>query len=234
MATRFSICILTHNRLSAVRRCFDSLQSTLERDDVSCWVLDNASTDGTAEYIDTLEGGNIHIIRCRQNYGVAEGRSILLSESAKQGHGERIIFLDSDTVIVDQGWLDDLDRVLDNENVGLVGPGGSFMLPDWSNFTAGRPGEVDCIAGYCVMFKAELLKYGVHIDTTFERFWSEDSDLAFQVRDLGYDVLCVPCGVDHRPAHSGFGQEPGLHDANFEKLRQKWQGRGIVKCEQAY
>lgn len=231
---RFAILMLTYNRLEAVQRCIESLRSTLDNGDVELWILDNASTDGTTGYVRDLEGGAIKVICCKLNYGVAGGRSILLEELARVGLPQRIVFLDSDTVIVDQGWLDDLDRALDAESVGIVGPGGSFVIDRWQGFAAGRPGEVDCVAGYCTMIKADLFKYGLQMDTSFGRFWCEDSDLNFQARALGFDVLCVPCGVEHYPAHSGYGQEPGLHDANFEKLRQKWQGKQIVKCEGGY
>lgn len=231
MSPRFSLLILTHNRLEAVEQCFTSLDATMLRDDVETLVLDNFSTDGTREYLQALPGYPGASLFCKsENVGVAAGRAFLLSMAT----GERIVFLDSDTVIVDQRWLDDMDRVLDNEAVGVVGPGGSFVLDGWAGFTAGRPGEVDCVAGYCTMIKAELFRHGLTMDTSFARFWCEDSDLNFAVRDMGYDVMCVPVGVMHMPAHSGYGQEAGLHEANFERLRQKWQGKGLVRCEGGY
>lgn len=230
------LLILTHNRLEQVQQCFESLLPTLQRDDVRLRVLDNASSDGTAEYVRefvrSIEGlWNMS----NENLGVALGRSMLLRDiAAWRKPDDLVVFLDSDTVIVDDNWLDVLAKAIEPENVGIVGCGGSFVLPDWSGFIAGVPGEVDCVAGYCTMMKAELFLQGLAMDTSFERFWSEDSDLNFQARAMGYDVICCPVGVQHFPAHSGFGQEPGLHEKNFSRLRDKWQGKGVVKCEKAY
>lgn len=233
MATRFSICILTFNRLEAVQRCFDSLQSTLERDDVSCWVLDNASTDGTAEYLATLDG--ILLIVSAENHGVAGGRARLLDLRIREiSTIERVIFLDSDAVIIDNDWLDVLDAALSPENVGLVGPGGSFVNDDFSGFVAGKPGDVDCVAGYCQMFKSALLQYGLHIDETYHGFWAEDSQFCLDIRALGWDVLCVPVGVMHNPSHSGYGQDMALHDQHIELFRSKWQGKGLTRSEGAF
>lgn len=233
MSYRYSLLILTHNRLDDVRRCFASLASTLRREDVHCAVVDNASTDGTGMFLQDMQSDDnvrFEVWHSNVNQGVAGGRSALLRNAC----GDRIVFLDSDTVITDDRWLDVLDAALEPENVGVVGPGGSFVKPDWSGFTAGAPGEVDCVAGYCQMWKAELFEYGVHVPLEYDKFWTEDSDMCFQARELGYDVLCVPAPVQHFPAHSGYGQDMTLHDEHIALFRARWQGKGLAKCEDGY
>jgi glycosyltransferase involved in cell wall biosynthesis len=232
------ILILTHNRLAEVQRCFESLVPTLARPDVRCVVHDNKSTDGTREWVFNELGlkKKVTPILCESNLGVALGRSQLLNDARHFGMkpDDLVVFLDSDTVIVDDNWRDVLAKAIEPENVGLVGPGGSYVLPGFTGFTAGAPGEVDVVAGYCQMFKAELLNMGVHIDTAYEKFWTEDSDFAMQIRDAGYDVLCVPVGVQHFPAHSGYGQDMTLHDKHIAMFRERWQGKGLTKAEGGY
>lgn len=226
--SRYSILILTHNRLEAVQCCFESLiKSHIPWGDTQILVLDNASTDGTAEYVTGTTWG---ALLSKTNLGVAGGRARLLEMAC----GERVVFLDSDTEIVDPNWLDVLDKALKPEAVGVVGPYGSFVKDDWSGFVAGRPGEVDTVAGACVMIKRELFDHGLKIDTSFSGFWHEDADAALTARSMGFDVICCPVGVLHHPAHSGYGQDMELHDANFARLRAKWQGKGLVRCEGGY
>lgn len=230
---KFTILILTHNRVADVERCFKSLVSTLGRSDVFCAVLDNASTDNTFFYLcREVQRENVLLLRSGVNLGVAGGRDELL----KTVQSEYVVFLDSDTVIADPAWLDALGKVLDeNENIGMVGPGGSFVKRDWSGFEAAMPdAECDVVAGYCQVFRRSLLDLGVHIDTSFAKFWTEDSDLAMQIREKGWDVYCLPVGVMHYPAHSGYGQEPDLHDAHIKLFREKWQGKGLIRGEGAY
>lgn len=242
---KYSILMLTHNRLAEVKRCFESLENTLLRQDVACAVLDNASTDDTYPYLCyespiKFYDGAIFVkhllrllVRSDANLGVAGGRTELL----KAAQGEYVVFLDSDTIIRDDNWLDVLGKVLDeNENIGMVGPFGSFVLPDWSGFTAARPNaECDVVAGACQVFRRELLDLGVRIDTeTFAKFWHEDADMCLSIRSMGWDIWCAPVEISHYPAHSGYGQDKDLHDKNFAAFRSKWQGKGLVKCEGAY
>jgi GT2 family glycosyltransferase len=229
------ILILTHNRLAEVQRCFESLAPTLARRDVRCVVLDNGSTDGTSQWLaEYNELPQEDRWWSHSNLGVAGGRDHLLSRISPSSN-DLIVFLDSDTVIVDDNWLDVLANAVGDEAVGVAGPFGSFVLPDWSGFTAGIPGLVDTVAGACQCWKAELFLQGLTIDVdTFGKFWHEDADACLQARNMGYDVVCTPVGVHHYPAQSGFGQDMKLHDDNFAKLRQKWQGKELVRIEGGY
>lgn len=249
---KYTLLILTHNRLDAVQACFDSLAPTLAREDVRCLVYDNASDDGTTEWL--TDADVTHTYRHlwpfygKRNMGVAGGRAELLRwasygvreyqpEAIPAEMPEYLVFLDSDT-IVSGDWLDRHGAILDTmPNVGMVGVGGSMVLPDWSGFIAAQSpdSEVDCLSGYCQMFRRELLDYGLHLDTdAYPNFWAEDSDFCLQIRALGYDIWCVRANVMHNPAHSGYGQDMTLHDAHLATLRARWQGKGLVKCEGAY
>ncbi len=232
------LLILTHNRLPEVRRCFESLAQTLARSDVRCVVHDNKSEDGTREWVFNELGitSKATVILCESNLGVALGRSELLNDAKHFGLNaeDLVVFLDSDAVIIDDNWLDVLTKAIEPENVGLVGPGGSYVLPDWSGFAAGVPGEVDCVAGYCQMFKGEIIKSGISVDTSYHYFWTEDSQFCMDIRNAGYDILCVPVGIHHAPSHSGYGQHQHLHNAHIAMFRERWQGKGLIKSEGGY
>ena len=234
--TRYSILMLTHNRLEQVVKCLISLEPTLERDDVELIIIDNASTDGTWEFVkEHMEAhpDKVVAIGLEQNAGVSGGREKLLYWMDRRT--DIGIFLDSDVMIMDTHWLEAIRETLAREDIGICGPGGSFVLADWSGFTAGLPGrECDCVAGFCLAFKKELIDAGVKMDTDYGLFWTEDSDFCLQARALGYGVMCVPVGVWHMPAHSGAGKDETLHQRNIERFASKWRGKGLVKAEGGY
>ena len=100
------------------------------------------------------------------------------------------------------------------------------------NFTASAPNaECDTVAGACQAFKREVLQVA-SIDTEYGKFWHEDADFCLQIREAGYDIRCVPCGIVHNPGHSG--DEPGLHERNLQRFREKWWGKGLTKAEGGY
>jgi GT2 family glycosyltransferase len=231
------ILILTHNRLAEVQRCFESLTPTLARPDVRLRVLDNSSTDGTVDYVREFVTSVEGIWELSDaNLGVAAGRDHLLNNIKHElKPADLVVFLDSDTVIVDNGWLDVLTKAIEPEHIGLVGPGGSFMLPDWSNFTAAIPNaECDVVAGFCQCFKAEVLSAGVQLDLDYGIYWTEDSDFCMQIRAAGYDICCIPTGVYHEAGLSGSAATNEQLQKNLSLFRSKWQGKGLTKTEGGY
>ena len=65
-----SIVIPLYNQLKYTKLCLESLQSTLSMSP-EIILVDNASTDGTADYLKTL--GNVKVISNADNLGFAGG-----------------------------------------------------------------------------------------------------------------------------------------------------------------
>ena len=85
-----SAVIPTFNRLGCIRRAVDSaLRQTLPVEDVL--VIDDGSTDGTADALEAEYGPRIRVIR-QANTGVSEARR----RGVQEAKGEWIAFLDSD------------------------------------------------------------------------------------------------------------------------------------------
>jgi len=91
---RLSIIIITWNELENLRRCLDSLLDKVdfERDEVI--VVDNGSTDGSAEFV--AQHPQIRYFPLDRNYGVgpARNRGLFLA------HGEYCMTLDNDTIFL--------------------------------------------------------------------------------------------------------------------------------------
>jgi glycosyltransferase involved in cell wall biosynthesis len=98
---RISALIPTHNRRKYIFRAIDSvLSQTPPVDEVL--VVDDGSTDGTAEAIDSQYGDRVRLIR-QPNLGVSGARL----RAVREARGEWIAFLDSD-----DEWAPDRIRVL--------------------------------------------------------------------------------------------------------------------------
>lgn len=98
---KISALIPTYNRRKHVERAIQSvLSQTVPVDEVI--VIDDGSTDGTAEEIERQYGGSIRVIR-QANAGVSSARRRAVLEA----RGEWVAFLDSDDV-----WTPDRNRAM--------------------------------------------------------------------------------------------------------------------------
>ena len=226
-----SLVFLTHNRLGVTARCFSSLASTLRRDDVEWIILDNASTDGTANWLRLLAAQYPDRVRLNlqaRNTGVAGGREILYG----MARGEVIVSLDSDVEARKPDWLDKLLGALDRPGVELTGCGGAFVTEDWRDFIGAhpaKPGEVDVCAGFCQVFRRDLLSRGVALDQAYNPRWHEDSDFCLQVRALGGTIWHTgDVGLFHVFAHTGDDGSGGEKHLYFIR---KWAGKGLTLAE---
>ena len=71
---KLSIIILTYDHLDDTQKCLESLQPLMTRGDVEVIVIDNASVDGTPDYIRT-HYPNIRLTVNPTNRGVAAARN---------------------------------------------------------------------------------------------------------------------------------------------------------------
>lgn len=119
-----SIGMVTYNRLNLTKETFErALKHTGKRYDLV--VCDNASTDGTIEWLNELniskvipECDSITIVPLNKNHGVAYGRNICLSKMRPET--KYICTLDNDVAIPNTNWLKDCCDVLDaNDKYGI-------------------------------------------------------------------------------------------------------------------
>jgi len=109
-----SVVIVTYNSEKFISRCLDSLLGEREESDFEIIVVDNASEDGTVGLIDDPQ---IHLIRNERNIGFARAAN----QGVKAAEGEKVLFLNPDTVMK-EGVIHYLSRYLENNNrVGAVG-----------------------------------------------------------------------------------------------------------------
>jgi len=112
-----SIVIVSWNAKHYLEMCLDSLAATAPRRSMEILVLDNASTDGSAEMVEA-RFPQVKLIRSRENLGFSRGNNVAIREC----RGRYIALVNSDVVIL-PGCLDALADFLDKHpKVGNVGP----------------------------------------------------------------------------------------------------------------
>ncbi len=111
-----SVIVLSYNAIDVVRTCFPSV-CTSTYSNLEIIFADNASTDATAEWIQSTYP-DVKVIRHPENYYFCRGNN----EAVARASGKYIVLLNND-VEVDPDWLQPLvDRMESDENIGAVQP----------------------------------------------------------------------------------------------------------------
>jgi hypothetical protein len=112
-----SVIIVAWNAKHYLELCLESLEKAPPRRSMETLVVDNASSDGTAEMVEARFPW-VKLIRSAENLGFAKGNNVAI----RQCQGRYIALVNPD-VIVFPGCLDALADFLDqNPKVGNVGP----------------------------------------------------------------------------------------------------------------
>ena len=91
---KLSVVIVNYNVKHFLEQCLNSLEQAAIDIDHEVIVVDNASTDGSTEYI-TSRFPNIKWMACRENNGFSKGNNIAIA----QAKGEYILLLNPDTIV---------------------------------------------------------------------------------------------------------------------------------------
>ena len=112
-----SFIIPVFNRLDLTRDCLKSLEQTVKGHAWEAIIVDDCSTDGTAEFLASLPSSSYRVLRneTKQSYAVSNNRA------AATARGEFLCFLNND-IILTPGWLEPMLIAFDRfPNVGFVG-----------------------------------------------------------------------------------------------------------------
>src|SRR3989344_2974604 len=98
--TDLSIIIVSYNTKNITRQCLVALQKSLKKSPklkAEIIVVDNASTDGSAEMLSTFKSqlSNLKLINNASNLGFGKANN----QGVKKAHGTYILFLNSDVVV---------------------------------------------------------------------------------------------------------------------------------------
>lgn len=202
-----SVIILTWNGRQDIEACLQALLAQTY-DNAELLVVDNASTDGTADWV-ADHVPQVKLIRNAENLGFSAGNNIGLTAAT----GQVFVLLNQDTV-VEAGWLAALvNRFATDDTIGIVG--GKALFPDGTiqhaggkidergnsyhhgqgeadtgQFDQGR--EVDYITGATLAISRAAYEAVGGLDEGFSPAYWEDADWCYRVRQAGYKIVYEP------------------------------------------
>lgn len=234
-----SIVILSYNTLAMTRDCIESIRRTLSTDEYELIIVDNASTDGSVDYLKAQS--DIKLICNSENKGFAGGcnQGIQIAEA-----GNDIWLLNSDTLVPKHAlfWLK--AGLYSEPNIGACGSISNFC-PNYQNvvetqvdkenyelvakkynrYQRNALEKKNWLVGFSLLIKRMVLEQVGLLDERFFPGNFEDNDLSYRIVQAGYKLmLCHNSFVFHYGSQS-FKKaniiSPALVE-NRKRFEEKW------------
>ncbi len=237
-----TIVIPAYNHREVTVRCLQSIaDSWFESLDVGFIVVDDGSSDGTAELVSRLDG--VDVLRSGTNQGFVAA----CNRAARLATGKYLCFLNNDTV-VKEAWLDYLVVTAERDDaIGVVGSklvypdgrlqeAGAIVWRDATGWNVGRNEsaddprynyvrDVDYVSGAAMLVRRELFERLGGFCDAYRPAYYEDADLCFGARSLGYRVVYQPRSVvvhDEGTSSSGESGAKRFQEINRPKFLERW------------
>lgn len=175
-------------------------------------VLDNASTDGSVDAIQTAYP-DVCLIQLEQNLGYAGNNNVGIESALRQG-ADWVFVLNEDTILSPDCVRTLVDAGEQNPKIGIVGPmvyhhdepkiiqsAGGMMDRHWRAFHLAQneldqgvysePHTVEWISGCAIMVRRDVIEQVGPLDRRFFYYW-EETEWCVRARTFGWSVMHVP------------------------------------------
>jgi GT2 family glycosyltransferase len=199
---RVSVVVLTHNRVELLRQCVENVLLRTSGTTTEIVIWNNASTDGTREYLDHLTDHRIKVIHHPTNIGINA-----YSRAFKYATGEFLIEVDDDVIDAPRDWDKTLlEAFLRLPDVGYLA---ANLVHNPHDITSGvmyginahlyRIEEINGIrlkvggpvGGWCTLTSRELYDRVGGWTEQSEAFWLEDGAYVARLGAIGYRAAHV-------------------------------------------
>ncbi len=241
---KVSVCIVNFNTREMLRGCLRSVFIETEEIALDVIVVDNASTDGSAEMV-AAEFPQARLIRNAENRRFAGGAN----QALRAATGEYLLMLNSDTVVRDRAIERMAAFMAEHRDVGALGcrlvsadgtptmsygcfPSLRRNLAYWWPWMRGRwdahaidgippagalPMEVEYPSGACLLTTREVLEKTGLLDEGFF-LYGEETDFCLRARRAGYRSVLAPVDVVH--VGGGSNRAPGWQTMGRARLAE--------------
>jgi len=222
-----SIIIVNWNTRDMLRNCLASLPAATNGLGTEILVVDNASSDGSAEMV-TAEFPQVRLIESGSNLGFSRANNLALAQAG----GDGILLLNPDTVCPPASLVRMFRFMNGRENLGAVGPrlvdgdgrptitGGYFPRPryHWFGFLDPRrlwlqgslsqrivfvperneaSRRVEYVMGACFLIRRSAFEKVGILDDRFFMYF-EETDWCYRARQAGLDIwYCAETEITH-------------------------------------
>jgi len=221
-----SVCLLVHNYRPDVQRCLASLVRHEGGHRVEYVIVENASTDDTAHWLEhlALESPQIRLLRADHRLGEAEGRNLAM----RQARGHLIVLLDTG-VEATGDLFSPLLAALADPAMGVAGRWG-LRSADMRHFESSEERNVDAIAGYLFAFRRADLRRTGWMDAKYRYYRNLDLHFGFQFRAEGLQLVCLPTLPAVMHEHRGWeelseDERDKRSKRNFYRFLNAWHHR---------
>lgn len=231
--------------MELTQQCIDSIvNNTPEFNEIQFIIVDNASADGTSDYLANLSQkfNNIEVISNSENLGFAKG----CNQGIKIAKSNYVVLLNNDTLVT-KGWLSNLIREAESSpDVGIVGsrllyPNSNIIQHIGVKFAkidlfypyhysklrdqryvpeAAVSTDYDCVTFACVLIKKEVFDRVGLLDEEYVNSY-EDVDFCLRAREAGFRIrYCADSMLYHFESKT-----PNRHKydrQNLELFNRKW------------
>jgi GT2 family glycosyltransferase/glycosyltransferase involved in cell wall biosynthesis len=245
---RVSVIVLTYNNLAFTEACLFSLEAYSDYRNLEVIVVDNASSDGSREWLSdwvaqpSAAGHERRLILNDANLGFSAGNNVGLRVAT----GEVLILLNNDTYVT-PGWVRGLcNHLRDEPRLGLLGPvtnnigneariaigytDMAQMIAEAGRFTRAHPGQrtpMRTAAFFCVAMRREVYERIGDMDEDFGVGFFEDDDYSRRIEGAGLQVACADDVFIHHHLSASFDamkaeKKQELFERNKAIYESKW------------
>jgi GT2 family glycosyltransferase len=194
-------------------------------------VLDNASTDGSVEAIET-QYPDVQIVNLEENLGYAGNNNVGIRIALEQG-ADWVFILNEDTVLDPACLLELVTTGQQDHQIGIIGPmvyhhdepnyiqsGGGMLGPFWESIHIAKdeldidqlnePHIVEWISGCAIMVRRDVIEEVGMLDPRFFLYW-EETEWCLRAGLAGWKIVHVPrAKIWHKGVQRLYKPKPSL------------------------
>lgn len=219
---RISIIVRSFNDISFIKETMSMIKSQ-KLQDFEIINVDSGSTDGTWEVVQEMNSEGVV-------YQIEPGSYIpgkVLNEAILKSKGEIIVFNNSDCIVQNDVWLENLIKPLENENCAAVF-GNQLPRPDAlplvrkDSLRAYSDGSISSKWHHFFSLATSAVRRQTITDYPFDPdiTYSEDVDWSYKMKKRGYDIQYVPDAVVE---HS--------HNYSLKDVYKRFHGEGVAEAK---
>ena len=227
------IIVLTWNQKEIIKSFVESLLRTTYLPS-QLIIIDNASIDGTREYLESLRSTDqfkVKIILNNENRGFVGGMNQGLTVSSAP-----YVCLANNDLIFTKGWLSEIISIFEkhpkvgvlnphSNNLGANPPKGVSLEEFAQQLKARYTGvfvEMPFCIGFCMVIKREVIEKIGGLSEEFHPMFFEDTDYSMKAKSAGYLIGVAKGSYVWHQEHASFKQWPKEKEEVFAKSREKF------------